>query len=126
MRFLTGLGGASLLVARHETVGVDHRGATFALAHMAAKRQRLAKRKPALSCKTVFDRAPPEQQNVDAAVGAVGRSIFRQGQRRLCRSRAPRLNPGHPAGLELGDDLVGDFVIEACPVLTGARASSMV
>src|SRR5258707_7995435 len=41
-----------------------------------------SKRKPALSGKTVFDRAPPEKQNVDAAVGTIGRSIFRHGERR--------------------------------------------
>ena len=124
--FFASLGGASLLVARHKAVGVDNRCAAFALADMAAKRERLAKGKPALSGKTVLDRAPPEQENVDATVGTVGRSIFRQGQRRFCRGRTPGLDPGHAAGLELGDDLVGDFVIEGRPVLTGARASSMV
>ena len=126
MRFFTGFGGASLLVARHETIGVDHGRAALALADVAAKRERLAKRKPALSGKSVFDRAPPEQQDVNATVSAVGRRIFRHRQRRLCRGRAPGLDPGHAAGLELGDDLVGDFVIEGRPVLAGAHPSSEV
>ena len=38
-------------------------------------------------------------------------------ERRLRRRGAPRLHPGHTAGLQLGDDLVGDFVIKARPVL---------
>src|SRR3546814_16308267 len=36
---------------------------------------------------------------------------------------APRLYPGNAAGLQLGDDLVGDFLIEARPVVTGTGAS---
>jgi hypothetical protein len=48
---------------------------------------------------------------------------FRHGQRRLRRGSAPGLHPGHAAGLKLGDDLVGDVVVEASPVLAGARAS---
>jgi hypothetical protein len=34
--------------------------------------------------------------------------------------RLPGLNPGHAAGLELGDDLVGDFLVETRPVLAQA------
>ena len=62
--------GASLLIARHETVGIDDRCAALTLAHMAAKRERLAKGEPALSGKSVFDQCSPEHQNVDAAVCA--------------------------------------------------------
>ena len=65
----------------------------------------------------------PQDQHVNATVLPVSRRVFRHGQRRLCRGRTPGLDPGHAAGLEFGDDLVGDFVIEARPVLAGARAS---
>ena len=125
MRFVTGLGGAPPLVFRYETVGIDHGGAALTFADVSAKRQRLAKRKPALFRKTLFDRAPPEKQDVDAAVGTIGRSIFRHGERRFCCGRTPRLDPRHSAGLKLGDDLVGDFVIEARPVLAGTGANNM-
>ena len=59
LRLFAGLGGASLLVAWHETVGVDDGGAAFALADMAAKRERLAKGEPALSREAVLDRRLP-------------------------------------------------------------------
>src|SRR6202022_1925491 len=35
----------------------------------------------------------------------------------------PRLDPGNSAGFELGDDPVGNFGIEARPVMAGASAS---
>src|SRR5258708_34951402 len=41
----------------------------------------------------------------------------RHGERCLRRGRAPGLDPGHAAGFQLGDDLAGDFVIEARPVV---------
>ena len=34
-------------------------------------------------------------------------------------------DPGHAAGLQLGDDLVGDFVIKARPVVAGTGASGV-
>ena len=56
----------------------------------------------------------------------VGRRVVRHRERRLGRRRPPGLDPGHPAGLQLGDDLVGDFGVEARPVLAGTRSSSSV
>src|SRR5262249_30268222 len=125
LRFFAGLGGASLFVTRHETIGVDRRRTAFALANMAAKRQRLAEREPALPRKTMFDCATPEQQDVNAAVEAISRSVFRHSERRLRRSGAPRLNPGHTASLKFSDDLAGDFIIEVRPALSGARLNIM-
>ena len=59
-RFLAGFGGSPLFVARHKTVGVDHRGAAFALADMPAKRERLTESEPALSRKAALDDGTPE------------------------------------------------------------------
>ena len=125
LRFFAGLGGAPSFVVGDEAVGIDDGGAAFALADMAAKRERLAESEPALSGKSALDHGSPEDQDVYAAVLPVSRRVFRHGQRRFGRRRPPGLDPGHAAGLQFGDDLVGDFVIEARPVLAGARASSM-
>jgi hypothetical protein len=69
----------------------------------------------------VLDHRSPENEDVHATILATRRSILRHRQRRLRRRSAPGLNPGHPAGLQLGDDPPGDFVIEARPALAGAR-----
>ena len=126
LRLFAGLGGASLFVIRHETIRVDDGGAAFALANVAAERERLTEGEPTLTGKSAFDHGSPEDEDVNATVLPVSRRVFRHRQRRFCRSRTPGLDPGHPASLKFGDDLVGDFVIEGRPVLAGARASSRV
>ncbi len=125
-RFLAGLAGASLLVVRHEAVGIDDGGAVLALAHIAAERERLAKGQPALGGEAVLDHGAPEDQDVDPRILPAGGGVLRHGERRLRRRRPPGLDPGHAAGLQLGDDLAGDFVIEARPVVAGASASGLV
>ena len=124
--FFAGLGGASSFVVGHEAVGIDDGGAALTLADVTSERERLAESEPALAGKAAFDHGSPQDQDVYATVLPVSRRVFRHGERRLGRRRTPRLDPGHAAGLQLGDDLVGDFVIKARPVLTGARASSVV
>jgi hypothetical protein len=79
---------------------------------VATKRERLAECEPTLPGKSAFDHGSPEDEDVNATVLPVGRCIFRHGQRRFRRGRTPRLNPGDASGLKLGNDLVGDFVIE--------------
>ena len=118
--FLAGLAGASLLVVRHEAVGIDDGRAVLALAHIAAERERLAKGQPALGGEAVLDHGAPEDQDVDPRILPAGGGVLRHGERRLRRRRPPGLDPGHAAGLQLGDDLAGDFVIEARPVVAGA------
>ena len=110
------------LLVRDETVGEHHRRAALAFADIAAEAQGLAEREPALARETMLDDGPPEDEHVDAGIAALGRGVLRHGQWRLNRRRAPRLDPGQPPGLQLGDDLVGDFLIEARPVLAGASA----
>ncbi len=90
---------------------------------MAAEGQRLAEGQPALHRKAVLDDRAPEDQHVDPGVGAAGGGICRHGERRLRRRRPPGLDPGHVAGLQLGDDLVGDVVVEARPVCAGASVA---
>ncbi len=119
-RFLAGLASASLLVIRHKAVGIDDGGALLALADIAAERERLAKGQPALGGEAVLDDGAPEAQDVDPRILAAGGGVLRHGERRLRRRRPPRLDPGHAAGLQLGDNLAGDFVIEARPVVAGA------
>jgi hypothetical protein len=125
LHLFTGIGRTLFLIARHEAIGVDDGGAAFALADVAAKRGRLTEGEPALSCEPALDHGSPEDQDVDAAVLPSSRCIFRHRQRRSCRSRAPWLDPRQAARLKFSDDLVGDFVIEICPVLAGARPSVM-
>src|SRR3546814_3851094 len=78
---------------------------------------------PALAGEATLDDGAPEDQDVDPGVAPLGRGILRHGERRLGFRGAPRLYPGNAAGLQLGDDLVGDFLIEARPVVTGTGAS---
>src|SRR3984957_7270496 len=120
LRLFPVFGRPTFLVLWHKPVGVDDCGAAFTLADMAAKRQSLAKGEPALSCEAVFDHGSPKDQDVDAAVLPVGRGVLWHCQRRLCRGRPPGLDPWHAASLKFSDDLVGDFVIEALPVLARA------
>src|ERR1700686_3839060 len=117
----TGLGRTPFLIARHETIGVDDGRAAFALANVAAERERLTKGEPTLTGESAFDHGSPEDEDVNATVLPVSRRVFRHRQRRFGRGRAPGLDPGHPAGLKLGNNLVSDFIIEICPVLAGAR-----
>jgi hypothetical protein len=102
---------------------IDDGGVVLALADVAAEPQRLAERHPILGAEAVLDHRTPEDQYVDSRILAAGRRILRHGERRLRCYGPPRLNPGHTAGLQLGDDLVGDFLMEARPVSTGASAS---
>lgn len=125
LRFLTVLARAPLFVHRHKAIGIDDGRAALALANVTAERKRLTECKPALTCERAFGGSSPEDQNVDAAILAAGRGILRQGQLRLRRRGAPRLHPWHSARLKFADDLVGDFVIKVCPVLTGTRSRKM-
>ena len=66
----------------------------------------------------LLDRAP-EDQDVHTRVGAAGRGVARQAERRL--DGAPRLRPGQAALLELADDLVRDLLIERGAVARRGR-----
>ena len=123
LRVFTGLGGAALFVIRHETICVNNSSTALSLANVAAKRERLTKGEPTLTCKSAFDHGSPEDEDVHATVLPVGRRVFRHGQRRFRRGSTPGLNPGDTSGLKLGNDLIGNFAIEVRPVVVGARAS---
>ncbi len=78
-----------------------------------------------IAAKAALDHGAPEQERVDAGIAPAGRGVLRHGQRRLRRSRAPWLDPGHAAGLQLGVDLVGDFGIEIGPVALGLGVAAV-
>jgi len=117
-RFLRAL----TLLAGDEAVGVDHRRAALALAHAAAQRERLAEGKPDLAGIAALDDSAPEDQHVDAGIAPAGRGILRQGQRRGHARSSPGLHPGQAPGLEVGDDPVGDLVVEVRAVTRGSAA----
>lgn len=125
LRFLAGLSRPFLLVVGNEAVGIDDGGAVLALADIAAEAEGLAKRQPALGREAVLDHGTPEDQHVDPGVEPAGAGVLWHGERCLRRRRAPRLDPGHAAGLQLGDDLRGNFIVEARPVGTGPSVSGV-
>ena len=95
----------------------------LAFANIAAVAERLAECEPALTGEAVLVDGGPKDQHVDPGIAALGRRVLRHGDRSFRRGGSPRLNPGRSPGLQLGDNLVGDFLIEARPVPTGASAS---
>jgi hypothetical protein len=64
-------------------------------------------------------------QDVEPRIAAAGGGVRRHGEWRLRRRRPPGLYQRDAAGFQLTDDLVGDFRIEARPVLTGTGASGV-
>jgi len=122
---LASLAGASLLVAGDEAVGVNNGDAVLAPADMAAEREGLAKDQPALTGEAVLDDGAPEDQHIDAGIAASRGRVPGHGEGRLGRRCPPRLNPGKPAGLQLGENHAGDFIIEARPVGAGTGARIM-
>ena len=109
--FVAGFGGARAFAVRNEAVGIDDRGAAFALLHMGADFQRLAKGEPVLAGKAALGDGAPQDQDVDAAIGARGRGVFRQAERG--GHSGPGLHPRHAPLLEFGDDLVSDLLVQA-------------
>jgi hypothetical protein len=120
-RLFPGLRGMLALTLGNEAIGIDDGGAPLSLPDMAAEPERLTKRQPALAGEAVFNNGTPQNQHVNSRVAALRRSIARHGERRLDRRRPPWLHPWDAAGLQFGDDLVGDFGVKAGPILTGAR-----
>ena len=85
----------------------------------------MAEGEPALANEPSLNDRAPENEHIHAGVAALCRGVLRHGERRLRRRRPPGLDPGHTAGFQFGDDLVGDFGIEARPVLAGTGASGV-
>jgi hypothetical protein len=110
-------------VIRNEAVGIDNRRAVLAFADIAANAQGLAEGEPILASESSRDDGVPEDKYIHAGVSVPRGCILRHGKRRLRRRRSPRLDPRHTARFQLGDDLIGDFGIKACPVVTGTSAS---
>ena len=105
LRFLAGLARAFLLVVGNEAVGIDDGGAVLALADIAAERRAPGETSASPGREAVLDHRAPEDQHVDPGIVPAGGGVLRHGERRLRRRRSPGLDPGHAAGLQLGDDL---------------------
>src|SRR6185437_1076866 len=88
-----------------------NRRAALALADVAAEVQRLPEGEPMLMGEALLDDRAPQDQDIDAGIAPAGCGVLGQAQAGL--GPAPGLHPGHPALLQLGDDLVGDLLIEA-------------
>ena len=69
----------------------------------------------------MLDDGAPQDQHIDPGISALRGSVARHGERRFDRCRPPWLHPGNTAGLQLSDDLVGDFGVKACPVVAGTE-----
>ena len=106
------LGASKLLAQARDTV--------LALADVAAARERLAKRKPALGGIPMGDDGAPENEHIDPrnTAGRWRRSLAWRAA--LSPRRSRKAGPGHATSFQLGDDLVGALVIEACPVRADA------
>src|SRR3546814_1317931 len=63
----------------------------------------------------------PERENIDSAVSAIADGIVRHANR--CRGGAQGLNPGNPSLFQLGDDSLGNLLIEVRPI-AGDRKST--
>ena len=120
-RLFAGLRGALALALGNEAIGIDDGGSPLALPDMAAEPERLTKGQPALAGEAVLNDGAPQNQHVNPGIAALRRGVARHGERRLDRRRPPWLHPRDAAGLQFGDDLVGDFGVKARAVLTGAR-----
>ena len=108
---LADLARAALLLLGREAVGIDDGRAAFALAHIAAKRERLPKGQPMLGRKAMLDDGAPKDEDIDAGILPAGGGIARHGECGLDVGGAPGLDPRHAAGPQLGHDPVGDFVV---------------
>ena len=116
--------GAVARVVGDEAVGIDDRRAALALAHVTTKGKRLLEGKPALRGEALLDDCGPQHEDVDTGVGPTGGGIRRHPKRGAHSRRAPRLHPGQAAGLQLGDDLVGDLLVERAAIFCWARAGN--
>lgn len=101
---------ARIVLARREAAGIDDGGAMLALAHAAAEPERLAEGEPVLGAEAVLDDGVPENEDVDTGVFSPRRGVSRHGQRG--GGGGPGLDPGDAAGLQFGDDAVGDVLVE--------------
>jgi len=114
---VAGLGRALAFAPGNEPVGIDNRGATFAFPDMRPDLERLAEGGLVLAGKAALGAGHPQDQHVDSRITPAGRGVLRQAERR--RGAGPGLDPGDAALFELGDDPVGDVLIEAGAVGEG-------
>src|SRR2546423_1467906 len=84
---------------------------------MRVEFQRLAEGEPFLADEAAPGDGAPQDQDIYAAVWTAGGRVARKTERSA--DAGPGLHPGHASLFELGDDLVGDFLVQAGPVRKG-------
>ena len=92
---------------------------------LTPNRERVRKAYRRVEAQAVLDHGAPKDQDVDAGILTGGRRIPRHGERRLRRSCTPGLDPGKPAILEFGDDLVGDVVVKVAARATFREVTTL-
>jgi hypothetical protein len=94
----------------------------FPLSNVATEGESLPERNPTLPGKAALNDGTPLDQDIDPGTAPIGGRVLRHGERRAGCRRSPPLDPGHPARFQLGDDLVGKFLIKPRPAVTGTGA----
>ena len=61
----------------------------------------------------------PERENIDSRIGSPRRRIARNRERHGPGGGVPRLRPGNTSALEIGDDGVGDILIDVGAIVLG-------
>src|SRR3546814_787607 len=112
------------LVIGNEAIGIYDGGAVFAFADIAAQPQSRAEGEPALRGEAMLNDRAPEDQDVDAGIATIGRGVPRHGKWRRYRARAPGLDPGEAACLQLGNNLGRDLVVDVRALGSGMAFGS--
>jgi hypothetical protein len=96
----------------NEGIGVARGDAALALHDVAAHFLGLGVGQPCLRREARTHDVMPQNQDVDARIGAARERVLGQAKPRLRARRTPRLHPRRAARLKLGDDAGGHLVIE--------------
>ncbi|NJB99530.1 hypothetical protein GGR89_003874 [Sphingomonas trueperi] len=103
------------LVLRGKAIRIADRRSPLAAPHASPRRLRLSKGQPPLRDMPPLDHRRPEDQHIDPRIAPPGRGIGRH--RTATRRSIPRLHPGQPPLLQLGNHPSSHLGIEARPVL---------
>jgi len=101
---------ALLLGFGREAVGVADRHSLLALADAAASGERLPEGLPTLVGVTFGDDLAPQDQDIDARIGAARHRVAGKAGAGNCR--IPRLNPREAPRFKLGDNTRGHLVVK--------------
>ena len=123
MRFTASSSSSGLeLVAQFEPLEEIPGRAALALADLPAAVFRLLVGRPAGITAAEGERRHAERQHVDAAIALAGRRVARH-RRAAGLVGVPRLAPWRRAGLQRGDNAVGDFLVVVARRVAGLAAA---